>query len=330
VSRVALDVMGGDFAPRELVLGAVRAAAQLPDIELYLVGDPGQIQPLLNGQGARTEARIQVVPASQVVAMHEKPVEAIRKKPDSSVVKAVSMVVEGKVDSVISAGNTGAMVAACTLGLRPLDGVKRPGIAINIPTDEGICATIDVGANIQPRPLHLYQYAVMAVAYAEVILGIDNPRVGLLNVGEEEGKGPELVREVHALLVQSGLNFVGNVEARDIHRGVCDVLVCDGFVGNVVLKLIEGVGEKLFRMVLEGIASVSPEAAQTYAPVIRDIANRVDYAQYGGAPLLGVDGIAIIGHGHSNATAVANAVRVADEFSRYHLNEIFVQRLTGN
>lgn len=329
MSRIALDAMGGDHAPREIVLGAVQAVREFPEVELLLVGRAEQIVPLLRAEGMTEEPRLRVVAASQVVQMHERPVEAIRRKPDSSVVRAVEMVAAGEADAVISAGNTGAMVAACTLGLRPLPGVKRPGIAVNIPTDRGTCTVIDVGANIQPRPLHLCQYAVMAAAYAEVILGVERPRVGLLNVGEEDGKGTELVREAYRLLAEEDINFVGNVEAREIHRGACDVLVCDGFVGNVVLKLIEGVGEKLFRMVLEGLAEVCPQSATVCRSVIRDIADRVDYAQYGGAPLLGVDGIAIIGHGSSNATAVANAVRVAEEFSRYHLNELFVQRLSG-
>ena len=329
MSRIALDAMGGDHAPEELLRGAVQAVGELPEVELLLVGQPERLDPLLREQGVEGEPRLRTVPAAQVVQMHERPVEAIRRKPDSSVVRAVEMVAAGEADAVISAGNTGAMVAACTLRLRPLAGVKRPGIAVNIPTDRGICTVIDVGANIQPRPLHLYQYAVMAAAYAEVILGIERPRVGLLNVGEEDGKGTELVREAYRLLAARDLNFVGNVEAREIHRGACDVLVCDGFVGNVVLKLIEGVGEKLFRMVLEGLAEVCPQQAAVCRSVIDDIANRVDYAQYGGAPLLGVDGIAIIGHGSSSATAVANAVRVADEFSRYHLNELFVERLSG-
>ncbi len=327
MSRIALDAMGGDHAPRELVLGAVQAVRELSDVELLLVGQPGQIEPLISEQGLKGEDRLRVVAAEQVVEMHERPVEAIRRKPDSSMVRAVGMVAAGEADAVLSAGHTGAMVAACTLGLRRLQGVKRPGIAVNIPTDQGICTAIDVGANIQPRPLHLYQYAVMASTYAEVMLGVSEPRVGLLNVGEEDGKGTDLVREAYRLLAEGELRFVGNVEARDIHRGVCDVLVCDGFVGNVVLKLIEGVAEKLLHMVLEGIGRICPQSGEVCASVIRDVADRVDYAQYGGAPLLGVDGIVIIAHGHSNATAVANAIRVADEFSRYHLNELFVERL---
>lgn len=329
MSRIAVDAMGGDHAPREIVLGAVQAVRQFPDVEIFLVGAPQLIEPLLDAEGARGEPRFHIVPASEVVGMDERPVGAIRRKPDSSVARAVGMVAAGEADAVFSAGNTGAMVAACTLGLRPLEGVKRPGIAVNLPTDQGTCTTIDVGANIQPRPIHLFQYAVMAATYVEVILGVAKPRVGLLNVGEEDGKGTELVREAYRLLAGSRMNFVGNVEAREIHRGVCDVLVCDGFVGNVVLKLIEGVGEKVFRMVLEAMTRVCPESQQVCTATVRDIANRVDYAQYGGAPLLGVDGIAIIGHGRSHATAVANAVRVANEFSRYRLNELFVQRLAG-
>jgi glycerol-3-phosphate acyltransferase PlsX len=275
------------------------------------------------------QGKVEVVHCGQVVGFDEHPVEAVRHKRDSSILRMAVAAAEGRVDAVISAGNTGAMVAACTLGLRPLEGVKRPGIAVDLPTDRGTCTAIDVGANIQPRALHLFQYAVMASTYVEVILGVANPRVGLLNVGEEDGKGTDLVREAFRLLSESKMNFVGNVEAREIHRGVCDVLVCDGFVGNVLLKLIEGVGEKLLRMVIEAITRVCPQSQQACIAAVRDIANRVDYAQYGGAPLLGVDGIAIIGHGRSHATAVANAIRVATEFSRYRLNELFVQRLAG-
>jgi glycerol-3-phosphate acyltransferase PlsX len=329
VSRIAVDAMGGDQAPREIVLGAIAAVRQFPDVEVFLVGVPDQIGPLLATEGVGGEQRLRVVPATGVVGMDERPVEAIRHKPDSSVARAVGMVAAGEADAVFSAGNTGAMVAACALGLRPLEGVKRPGIAVNLPTDQGTCTAIDMGANIQPRAVHLFQYAVMASTYVEVIKGVANPRVGLLNVGEEDGKGTDLVREAFRLLAESSMNFVGNVEAREIHRGVCDVLVCDGFVGNVVLKLIEGVGEKVFRMVIEAITRVCPESQQICTSTIRDIANQVDYAQYGGAPLLGVDGIAIIGHGRSHATAVANAIRVANEFSRYRLNELFVQRLAG-
>jgi len=321
--------MGGDNAPRELVLGAIEAVRADADVDLFLVGQPDRIEPIIKEYGREGKDRLQVVPATEVVQMHERPVEAVRRKSDSSVVRAVGMVAQGEADAVFSAGSTGAMVAACTLGLRRLAGVKRPGIAINIPTDRGTCTTIDVGANIQPRPLHLYQYGVMASTYAQVIMGVEEPRVGLLNVGEEDGKGTDLVRDAYSLLAEGELNFVGNIEARDIHRGGCDVLVCDGFVGNVVLKLIEGVAEKLFRMVLEGITQACPESQDLFRSVVSDVANRVDYAQYGGAPLLGVDGIAIIGHGHSNATAVANAIRVANEFSRYHLNELFVERLAG-
>ena len=329
MSRIAVDAMGGDHAPREIVLGAIEAVRQLPDVEVFLVGAPDLIGPLLEAEGVQGEPRLRVVPATGVVAMDERPVEAIRRKPDSSVARAVGMVAAREADAVFSAGNTGAMVAACTLGLRPLEGVKRPGIAVDLPADRGTCTAIDVGANIQPRALHLFQYAVMASTYVEVILGVANPRVGLLNVGEEDGKGTDLVREAFRLLTESRMNFVGNVEAREIHRGVCDVLVCDGFVGNILLKLIEGVGEKLFRMVIEAITQVCPQSEQACIAAIRDITNRVDYAQYGGAPLLGVDGIAIIGHGRSHATAVANAIRVATEFSRYRLNELFVQRLAG-
>jgi len=329
VSRIAVDAMGGDHAPREIVLGAIEAVRQLPDVEVSLVGVPELIGPLLEAEGVQGEPRLGVVPATGVVTMDERPVEAIRRKPHSSVARAVGMVAAGEADAVFSAGNTGAMVAACTLGLRPLEGVKRPGIAVDLPTDRGTCTAIDVGANIQPRALHLFQYAVMASTYVEVILGVANPRVGLLNVGEEDGKGTDLVREAFRLLSESRMNFVGNVEAREIHRGVCDVLVCDGFVGNVLLKLIEGVAEKVFRMVIEAITQVCPQSQQACIAAIRDIANRVDYTQYGGAPLLGVDGIAIIGHGRSHATAVANAIRVASEFSRYRLNELFVQRLAG-
>ncbi|MBI5366129.1 MAG: phosphate acyltransferase PlsX [Planctomycetes bacterium] len=328
--RIAIDGMGGDHAPREIVLGAVSAARADPGLTLLLVGDRARLEAELATAPDRP-AGIQVVHASQVIEMQDHPVEAMRKKPDNSMQRAVNLVKEGQADAVISAGNTGGAVASSmfTLGLIP--GVKRAGIAVPLPHETGLCILCDAGANIYPKPLHLLQYAAMATVYARVLHGIERPRVGLLNVGEEDEKGTELHREVLGLLQKSALNVVGNVEGRDIFSDTCDVAVCDGFVGNVILKATEGCAEALLRMVggelARGAAAAAGAAATAggsagggVAALIKDalsrVKDRIDYSEYGGAPLLGVNGVSIIAHGRSKAKAIANAVRVAADLAR--------------
>ena len=237
--RIAVDAMGGDAAPVEIVKGAVAAARFYTDHEIILVGDQDRIQSELSACGATLD-NISVVHASQVVGMNESATVAVRKKADSSITKGVKLVAEKAADAVVSAGNTGATVAASSLFLRTLEHVKRPGIAVSIPTFHGACMVIDAGANIQCKPAHLMQYGVMASVFCKYVLNIEKPRVGLLNIGEEDAKGNELVKETFALLSSTNLNFVGNAEGRDVFDGKFDIVVCEGFVGNVLLKFAEG------------------------------------------------------------------------------------------
>src|SRR4051812_20506708 len=247
--RIALDAMGGDHAPGPIVAGAIQAVAAEPELNVVLVGDQAQVEPLLPAGDARQ--RLHLFHATQVVGMDEKPVEALRRKPDSSIRRCWELLATGKVEGIVSAGNTGAMVAGGHFLKRFLKHVLRPGIAAVLPTEKGPCVLLDVGANIHAKPEHLFQYGIMGSIYARHILQVSNPRIGLMNIGEEEAKGHDLARDSHNLFNNSALrgSFVGNVEGRDIHKGVADVIVCDGFVGNVVLKYSEGVFEFIMKIV---------------------------------------------------------------------------------
>ncbi len=249
--RVAVDAMGGDFAPRTVVHGALQALAAEPDLELVLVGDRARVeQELAAADLTGHSERLSLVHASQVIAMDAAPLEALRTGRDSSVVRMVELAARGEVDAVLSAGNTGACAAVCQIKLKPLSCVARPGIAVTIPAYHGPFVMCDVGANIQARPRHLYEYAVMATLYADRVIGIERPRVALMSIGEESGKGTGLVKQTHELLrSDASIDFVGNVEGRDLFEGRCDVAICDGFVGNVVLKCAEGLAEGLFRLI---------------------------------------------------------------------------------
>src|SRR5919204_1270138 len=246
--RIALDAMGGDHAPGPIVAGAVQAVTEDPELHVVLVGDQARVDPLLP---AGTRERLEVFHCTQVVGMHEKPVEALRRKPDNSIKRCWELLAQRKVDGLVSAGNTGAMVAGGHFLKRFLKGVLRPGIAAVLPTERGPCVLLDVGANVHPKPEHLFQYGIMGGIYARHILQVANPTIGLMNVGSEEAKGHDLARETHALFNNSPLRdrFVGNVEGRAIHKGAADVVVCDGFTGNVVLKYGEGVFEFIMKMV---------------------------------------------------------------------------------
>mgnify|MGYP000076627274 CR=1 FL=1 len=326
--RVAIDAMGGDYAPREIVAGALDGLAFLgPDDECILIGNEQSIREHL--PAGRFDSRIRIVHASQVIEMDDVPVEALRQKKDSSIMRMAVMGANKEVDAVISAGNTGACVAACQLKMRALPGVSRPGIAVSLPAFSGPVTVCDVGANVAPKAHHLLEYAQMATIYAEVVLGIKNPRVGLLSIGGEEVKGNQLVKQTHELIRQdSRLNFVGNVEGRELFQGAVEVAVCDGFVGNVVLKLTEGLADGLFRTIEKELAAEAPHLVEAFKPVVRRIWARHDYSEYGGAPLLGVDGICIICHGSSDRRAIKNAVRVARDCVQRDLNGIFVRRLS--
>ena len=320
--RIAVDAMGGDEAPFEIVRGAVDAARVYTDHEMILVGDQERIQNELAACGA-TVGNISVVHASQVVGMNESATVAVRKKTDSSITKSVKLVLEKAADAVVSAGNTGATVAAASLFLRTLEHVKRPGIAVSIPTFHGACMVIDAGANIQCKPAHLMQYGVMASVFCKYVLNIEKPRVGLLNIGEESAKGNELVKETFALLSNSSLNFVGNAEGRDVFDGKFDIVICEGFVGNVLLKFAEGLSISM----LAAFASEARNGALTRLgawlckPVREQLYRKMDYTEYGGVPLLGIDGICIISHGRSDSKTIQNAIREAIQFGKYEVNK---------
>lgn len=325
--RVAVDAMGGDHAPGVVVRGAVEAVLQDPEVSLVLVGDAERIDSELSLIQPAVD-RIRVVHASESIEMDEHPVAALRRKKDSSLLRMVQLAADGEVDAVVSAGNTGACAAACQLKLRPLKCVSRPGIGVTIPTYYGPVVLCDVGANIHAKPHHLYEYAVMASLYAEKLMDIQFPRVALLSIGSESLKGTELVRLAHELLkADDSVAFVGNVEGRDLFDDVCDVAICDGFVGNLLLKLAEGLAEGLFRTISSEIGEVSPELSDRFASIMDRVRSRHDYSEYGGAPLLGVDGTCIICHGRSNERAIRNAVLTAVKFQRLGFNEAIAARM---
>ncbi len=309
--RIALDAMGGDYAPTEIVLGAVEAAALQPELEILLVGLPQAIETC----GVKLPGNVSVYPASEVIGMDEHPATAIRRKKDASIVVATRLIKEGKAEAVVSSGSTGAQMAAALLGLGRIRGIERPAIATVLPTAQGGKLVLDVGANADAKPQHLYQYGVMGSIYAEKILHIPNPKVALLNIGSEETKGSELALAAYELLKQAPINFSGNIEGREVPKGEADVVVCDGFVGNVVLKFAEGMAVTLFEMIKEQITSTPWRklGAGIVKPGLKQVAKLLDYAEYGGSPLLGVEGVSIVCHGSSKAKAIRNAVRVAAE-----------------
>jgi len=311
--RIAVDAMGGDYAPEEIVKGAIKAAAEL-NVEIALVGDPAQLEKELH-KHKFDQKLISIVPALDVIAMDEHPASAVRKKADSSIMVSTDLVKRGQAQAVVSAGNTGAAMAAAKLRLRSIPGIERPAIAAIIPTEKGKCLLLDVGANADCKPKHLVHFALMGSIYVEKIWGISQPKVGLLNIGEEETKGNELSIATYELLKQSNLNFVGNAEGRDITKGDIDVIVCDGFVGNVVLKFGEGLASSIFQLIKGEIKKnwLASLGIVFLASIFKALKKKMDYTEYGGAPLLGVNGVSIISHGSSNEKAIKNAIRVAKE-----------------
>ena len=324
--RIALDAMGGDHAPGPIVAGALQALSVDPDITGVLVGDDGAIKALLPAD--HPADRLEIFHASQVVGMDESPVEALRAKPDNTISRLWQLMVGKKVDAIVGAGSTGAMVAGGLFSRRFLKHVKRPGIAAVMPTAKGPCIILDVGANVHPKPGHLYQYGVMGAIYARYMLGKENPTVGLMNVGEEEGKGHDLAQKAYSMLKEGlGEKFIGNIEGRDIHRGACDVVVTDGFVGNVVLKLSEGVFEFLMRAVSKEIIAPLPNDAAVAAKALQGLVGKYDHNTVGGAALMGIDGICIICHGSSREVAIRNAIALAARNARQKINEKIVGEL---
>ncbi len=308
--KIAVDTLGGDYAPEEIVEGALQAA-EMHGIASILTGDEAKLKALVaNRPGA---GLLEIVHAPEMIGMGESPVEAVRHKKNSSLTVAARLVKDGQAKALVSAGSTGATLAASLFVIGRIKGVERPAITSLMPTLRGAALIADVGANVDCRPSHLVQFAKMASVYAQHVLQIHRPKVGLLNVGEEPGKGNALVKEVYEQLAQGDLNFVGNIEGRDIPRGHADVVICDGFVGNVVLKFAEGLAGALFDMMKEEFTSTLSASlgAVMLKPSFRRIKKRMDYTEYGGAPLLGVNGVVIVAHGSSNAKAIRNAIRVA-------------------
>ncbi|WP_054956444.1 phosphate acyltransferase PlsX [Paenibacillus dakarensis] len=308
--RIAIDAMGGDNAPLSNVEGAIAAAQEWKDTEIILVGDQARIEPLLK----ETPSNLILEHASEVIEAEDEPVRAVRRKKDASMVVAGRMVREGKADAMISAGNTGALMTTGLLVVGRMQGIERPALAPMIPTldGKGVLA-LDLGANMDSKPEHLEQYALMGSLYREKVHGISKPRVGLLNVGTEPGKGNELTKHAYPLLEQLPIHFVGNVEARDVMNGVCDVLVCDGFAGNILLKSIEGTAGALFSLLKEqfGQSLKTKLAAAMMMPQLKNLKSVMDYKEHGGAPLLGLSGLVVKSHGSADGNAIKNAVRQA-------------------
>ena len=328
--RISIDAMGGDFAPAEIVAGTLQAAKTLKGIDkLFLVGNETAIQAELSKSKGPIPSCIEVIHASEVVGMAESPAVAIRRKKDSSIARSVELVKDGKADAVFSAGNTGAAVAAATLKLRTLQGVARPAIAAILPTPDKPFVLLDAGANPDSTPEMIQQYAVMGSIYSREILGVDNPSVGLLSIGEEAAKGNENTKKTFGLLENTPVNFVGNVESRDLYGGKVSVAVCDGFVGNVVLKTSEAVASMiagwLKTMFKQNIIRILGYFLSR--GVFKEMRSHSDPSSHGGAPLLGANGIVIIGHGSSNAFAVFNGIRVASEAIDHDLNHLIEAEL---
>jgi len=325
--KIIVDAMGGDYAPSVVIKGAIAAVKEY-NTEVVLVGDEAEIKLLLK-KARYAGDKISVYPATEVIGMSESAAISVRRKRDSSIVVGINLVKEGQGDAFFSAGNTGAVVCAATLGLGLLPGIERPGIAIVTPTVKGISLIIDVGANINPKPTQLLQYGIMADAYCRYILDRPNPSVGILNIGEEEVKGTEFIKETHELLEKSSLNFIGNVEGRDLFSGKCDIIICDGFVGNVALKVSESAAEAMQVFLKRHLLSnpLGKLGLILLKTSFSRFKKELDYAEYGGAPLLGVNSVVIIGHGRSNIKAIKNAIRVAKEEVERKFNEHILEAI---
>jgi glycerol-3-phosphate acyltransferase PlsX len=313
--------MGGDYAPEEIVKGCILAYKEL-GLSTYLVGDRKEIESILRKEGVKESEALTIVHAEEKVEMNDPPSVVLKKK-NSSLYVAGMLVREGEADGLVSAGNTGAVLTVGKFVVGTEEEVERPTIGVPLPNPKGKTVLLDVGANVDCKPRHLLQFAIIGHTYAEEILGIKNPRVGILSIGEEEGKGNELVKETYPLLKSSKLNFLGNAEGRDIYAGTFDVIVCDGFVGNVVLKASESLGFAVIQMIKEEVQKslLARLGALLMLPALNNLKKKADFAEYGGIPLLGAKKPVIITHGRANAKAIRNAVRVANEFLTHHFNE---------
>jgi glycerol-3-phosphate acyltransferase PlsX len=324
--------MGGDYGSEELIAGALLAVRQT-GLSVSLVGNESLLSKLLDNLApdSKTAKLIKIIHSSQVIDMNEHPVDAIRKKKDASIMVAFDLVHRGEADAAVSAGNSGATLAAASRKLGRLEGISRPGIASIFPTLKKPVVLMDIGANVDCRPQHLFQFGVMASAFSR-INDVKNPRVGLLSIGEETGKGNNLIKETYPLLEKSSLNFIGNVEGRDVFQGEVDVIVCDGFVGNVCLKVSEGLAEAAMQMLRDEIVkSIPAKIGYLLARhAFKAFKKRVDYAEYGGAPLLGINGIGIICHGKSSAHAIKNAILEAAKMAKGNINKDILESLAAS
>jgi glycerol-3-phosphate acyltransferase PlsX len=324
--RIAVDAMGGDHAPREIVRGAIDYALSTPD-EISLVGDVPRLEREVAAYGKGTPANVRFVDAPEVIGMGEHPATALRAKRRSSIVVATDLVRDGDADAVVSAGSTGATMAAAVFRLGRIDGIDRPALPAHMVTATGPVMLLDVGANVDSDPENLVQFAAMGAIFAEHVLGVRNPRIGLLNIGEEVEKGDALAREAHEKLAAADLHFVGNVEAHDMIAHRADVVVCDGFVGNVVIKFFEGITSFIFRALREDLQQgpIAPLALLALKPGFDRMKARFDYERYGGAPLLGVKGVSIVTHGRAKARMVENAIRVASDSAHARVPQLIAE-----
>ena len=329
--RLGVDVMGGDNAPDEILKGCIAALPKLAaDDELVLYGDRRVIEETFSERGI-SDKRLTIVATTEVIGMDESPVEAIRSKRDASMVvmaKDASPKSENRLHAIVSAGNTGAMVSAAQMHMRRIPNVVRPGIAVTVPTFAGVVVLIDVGANIEPKPVHLAQYGVMGAIYAKIACNITNPRVAIMNVGGEEAKGTDGIRLAGDLLRPgAGLNFTGFVEGRGVFDGEADVVITDGVVGNVMIKLAEGLSKGIFKALAREVLAIDPELASRLEPVVKSLYAKHDYHEFGGAPLLGVNGIALICHGSSQARTIMNSITRMKMFAASDINARMSEQL---
>ncbi|MBV9644535.1 MAG: phosphate acyltransferase PlsX [Verrucomicrobia bacterium] len=327
--RIALDAMGGDYAPRNIIEGAVLGLKALPEIEkLFLVGDAIAIGNELKRLGCK-DWRIEVYHASEVVSMRDSAAKAVRQKKDASICRAVDLVKNGSAHAVVSAGHTGAAVAACVLKLRTLKGIERPAVACLLPSQSNVFVLIDAGANPDSTPDNLVQFAIMGSVFSRHVLGYKNPSVALMSIGEEDMKGNDVTKEAFKLLKASNLNFRGNIEGHDLFENPSDVVVCDGFTGNVVLKTSEAIARAIFswlkhELFLNPVRKLGAKLAEG---AFKSIRKKTNYEEYGGMPLLGVNGICIIAHGASSALAIKNAIRAATESITHEINPQIVREV---
>ncbi len=331
--RIALDIMGGDFAPGEIIKGLKLALSDFPDVQKFLlVGDSEQVADvLIEHDLSVSDPRLEIIHASQVVGMDDASSVAVRRKKNSSIAVAAKLISEEKADAVVSAGHTGAAVASMIVTNRMLPGIDRPGIAGVFPAPDGPFIMLDVGANVDSKPMHLAQYGILGEAYSKVVLRVKNPKIGLLSIGTEDKKGNDLTREAYQIMAKLPINFVGNVEGNDLFGNQVDVVVCDGFVGNTVLKSCEGLAKAISKILKSSLkkSAVRRAGALLSKNAFKELKELTDHEEYGGAPLLGTKGICIIAHGSSSSKAIRNAIRVAREMVKNQINEKISDKISG-